>query len=56
VVQFDTNTDPARGRLAGRIEHVISGQAMPFHSLEALLAFVAQLLPAGPHTAGDGGT
>jgi hypothetical protein len=44
VVQFDTDTDPARGRLAGRVEHVVSGQAAPFHSLEALLAFVAQLL------------
>jgi hypothetical protein len=44
VVQFDTDTDPARGRLAGRVEHVVSGQAAPFHSLEGLLAFVAQVL------------
>jgi hypothetical protein len=56
VVQFDTYTDPACGRFAGRVEHVVSGQATQFHSLEALLMFVAQLLPARPRTAGDGGT
>ena len=56
VVQFDTDTDPARGQFAGRVEHIVSGQATPFHSLEALLAFVAQLLAAGPHTIGDGDT
>jgi hypothetical protein len=44
VVQFDTHTDVERGHLAGRVEHVVSGQAIPFHSIEALLAFVAQLL------------
>jgi hypothetical protein len=44
VVQFDSHTDVVRGQLAGRIEHVVSGQAAPFHSLETLLAFVARLL------------
>jgi hypothetical protein len=53
VVQFDTDTDPARWHFAGRVEHVVSGKATPFHSLEALLAFVAQLLAAGPQTVGD---
>jgi hypothetical protein len=50
VVQFDSHTDVARGQLAGRIEHVVSGQAALFHSLETLLAFVAQILqrPSGP--------
>jgi hypothetical protein len=55
VVQFDTYTAPACGRFAGRGEHVVSGQATQFHSLEALLMFVAQVLPARPRTAGDGG-
>jgi hypothetical protein len=44
VVQFDTHTDVARGRLAGRVEHVVSGEASQFHSLETLLAFIAELL------------
>jgi hypothetical protein len=44
VVQFDTHTDVERGHLAGRVEHVVSGQASQFRSLETLLAFVAQLL------------
>ena len=46
VVQFDTHTDVARGHLAGRVEHVVSGQAADFQSLEMLLAFVAQVLRA----------
>lgn len=53
VVQFDTHTNLARGQLAGRVEHVVSGQAAPFHSLETLLAFMARLLHASPRTAGD---
>jgi hypothetical protein len=54
VVQFDTHTDIERGHLAGRVEHVVSGQAIPFHSLEALLAFIAQLLHTGHRPDGDG--
>jgi hypothetical protein len=46
VVQFDTHTDVAHGRLAGRVEHVVSGQATDFQSLETLLAFIAQVLRA----------
>ena len=53
VVQFDTHTDVERGHLAGRVEHVVSGQAISFHSLETLLAFVAQLLHTKPHTVDD---
>jgi hypothetical protein len=41
VVQFDTRTDIERGHLTGRVEHVVSGQAIQFHSLETLLAFMA---------------
>jgi hypothetical protein len=47
VVQFDTRTDVDRGALAGRVEHVVSGQAAPFHSLETLLGFIAGVLRAG---------
>jgi hypothetical protein len=56
VVQFDTHTDVARRRLAGRVEHVVSGQAIQFHSLETLLAFIAQLLHTGRRTVDDGET
>lgn len=45
VVQFDAHTRIEQGRMAGRIEHVVSGHATCFHSLDALLDFVAQALP-----------
>jgi hypothetical protein len=44
VVQFSAETQVEAGRLVGRVEHVVSGQAAHFHSLEALLAFLARLL------------
>jgi len=44
VVHFRTNTDMTRGRIAGRVEHVVSGQSTHFDSLEELLAFVARVL------------
>jgi hypothetical protein len=44
VVHFRVNSDVAQGRVAGRIEHVISGQAAHFASLEELLAFIARVL------------
>ena len=46
VVQFDTHTDVARGHLAGQVEHVVSGQAADFQSLEMLLGFIPQVLRA----------
>jgi hypothetical protein len=53
VIQFDTHTDFARGHLAGRVEHVVSGQAADFQSLEVLLAFIAQVLAAERERATD---
>jgi hypothetical protein len=51
VVQFDASVQMDVGRVAGRVEHLVSRQATTFQSLEALLAFVAQVLrevhPAG---------
>ena len=44
VVQFRAETDIAAGRFDGRVEHVMSGQATHFHSLEELLAFLARVL------------
>jgi len=52
VVQFRAETDMAQGRCTGRVEHVVSGQAARFASLEELLAFIEQVLAtvrAPPH-------
>jgi hypothetical protein len=46
VVQFQSDTAIEQGYLAGRVEHVVSGQATHFQSLESLLAFIAQVLRA----------
>jgi hypothetical protein len=44
VVQLSATAEVAPGRLEGRIEHVVSGQATHFASLEDLLAFMARVL------------
>jgi hypothetical protein len=44
VVQFHADTQLETGRVVGRVEHVVSGKAVSFQSLEALLAFVARVL------------
>ena len=44
VVHFRVSSDVARGQIAGRVEHVVSGQSTHFDSLEELLAFVARVL------------
>lgn len=44
VVHFRTNSDVTQGRMAGRVEHVASGQATHFASLEELLAFIDRVL------------
>jgi len=44
VVQFRTETEITRGQIAGRVEHVRSGQATHFASLAELLAFFERVL------------
>jgi hypothetical protein len=44
VVQLRQNSDVEQNQWAGRIEHVTSGQATQFQSLEELLAFIARVL------------
>jgi hypothetical protein len=44
VVQFHTEAAVARGRVRGRVEHVVSGQATHFASVEELLTFIGQVL------------
>jgi len=58
VVQFRAETAVAAGHLVGRVEHVVSGQATSFDTLDALLAFIARVLAergAGSPEAGEGG-
>ena len=44
VVQLQAQADATPERFAGRVEHVISGQAVHFHSLDECLAFIARVL------------
>jgi hypothetical protein len=44
VVQFETGSDLAGGSVGGRVEHIQSGRAAQFHSLDELLRFVGTML------------
>jgi hypothetical protein len=44
VVHFRENHDVGRRQIAGRVEHVVSGQSAHFASLEELLAFIERVL------------
>lgn len=44
VVQFAADTTSAAEDMQGRIEHLVSGQATQFQSIEALLGFVTAIL------------
>jgi hypothetical protein len=44
IVQFRAETDLAQARCAGRVEHMVSGQATHFQSLEELLVFFTRVL------------
>jgi hypothetical protein len=47
LVQVHAEADLARGVLAGRAEHVVSGRATHFASLEELLGFITGVLTEG---------
>jgi len=49
VVQFREHADVERGQWTGRVEHVTSGQATQFQSLEELLAFITRVLAGAAH-------
>jgi hypothetical protein len=53
VVQWRPETDIGAGRFEGRVEHIASYQAVRFHSLEELLAFVARMLAEVRNDVGD---
>jgi hypothetical protein len=44
VVHFRTSSNVARGQVAGRVEHVVTGQSAHFDSLEELPTFIGQVL------------
>ena len=44
VLHLHPGADPANARFEGHVEHVASGQAMRFRSLEELLAFLTRIL------------
>lgn len=44
VVQFRADAALERGFYVGRVEHVVSGQAETFHTLEQLLDFLGRVL------------
>jgi hypothetical protein len=46
VVQLHATAVVAQGQLTGRVEHVQSGQAAHFNTLDELLAFMARVLGA----------
>lgn len=46
VVRFAAETAVGRGRFVGRVEHVVSGQAAHFHTVDELLACMVQMLTA----------
>jgi hypothetical protein len=41
IVQLRLDADPARGRIAGRVQHTHSNDASHFESVDELLAFIA---------------
>ena len=44
VVQFRPPAPDGSPTYEGRVEHLVSGQAARFHSLEELLAFIVRVL------------
>jgi hypothetical protein len=47
VVQFYADTGFDTAHMAGRVEHVVSGQVGHFHSLATLLSFISCVLIEG---------
>jgi len=55
-VHFRTNTAIGANVISGRVEHVVSGQATHFASLQELLAFTARVLREVQARDQDGGS
>lgn|GEM_PF-1305260 len=48
VIQFRGPVETELGHFAGRIEHVVSGQAVRFQSLDEFLAFLKRMTTDEP--------
>lgn len=48
VVQFRLDADPSQQRCTGRVEHVASGQATWFDTVDALMTFIIRILAKVP--------
>jgi hypothetical protein len=48
VVQLSAETEGEKGQWAGRVEHIVSGKATHFFSVEELLAFMMRVLHTVP--------
>lgn len=48
VLQLRSDADPGRGIVRGRVEHIVSGDAAPFESVDDLCGFVRRALKSGP--------
>jgi hypothetical protein len=44
VVQVHTDANIEQGQVWGRVEHIVSGQATRFQTVEALVRFMVQVL------------
>ena len=56
VVQLRADADPARGVVSGRVEHIVSGAAAPFDSLEQLLEWMSDAVPPSVQSSGRSST
>lgn len=54
VLQFRTEAEIEQGPFTGRVEHVASGQAARFDSLEDLLGFLGRVLREGSADPNEG--
>ena len=54
VVQFSAQTHVELGQFAGRVEHVVSGHARRFQTLDELVGCLVQMLVTLGTTAPDG--
>jgi hypothetical protein len=52
VVQVHADANVAQGRVWGRVEHIVSGQAAYFQSMAELGTFMVQLLSSASEASG----
>ena len=53
VVQLRADADPARGVVRGRIEHIVSGAAALFESVEQLVDWMRDAVARSPGSSAD---